>query len=243
MSERTMLVDASGNRYLFDAVFSSLHALNVKITDHPVQTGAAVADHAFIEPETVSLAIGMSDVMTGAGTIACDNQNRSVSAYQFLRETALSRNPLTLVTRLFTYENMLIESISAEETLESMHALRAEITLKKLNRVQVAEVSVQQTASSSKITYEENDVATTPSGIPYELILANQQYTGSTNSGTVSAKTSKYPVITRIDTETNTETFVADLSTMFRVDSSAYLPHRVNVSSAVKAYEAIMGGY
>ena len=53
MSERTMLVDASGNRYLFDAVFSSLHALNVKITDHPVQTGAAVADHAFIEPETV----------------------------------------------------------------------------------------------------------------------------------------------------------------------------------------------
>ncbi|HIT68894.1 MAG TPA: hypothetical protein IAC36_03240 [Candidatus Aphodomonas merdavium] len=53
MSERTMLVDASGNRYLFDAVFSSSHALNVKITDHPVQTGAAVADHAFIEPETV----------------------------------------------------------------------------------------------------------------------------------------------------------------------------------------------
>ena len=49
---------------------------------------------------------------------------------------------------------MLIQTVSAEETADSMNALRAEITLKRLKMVQVAEVSVQQTASSSKITYE-----------------------------------------------------------------------------------------
>lgn len=59
-----------------------------------------------------------------------------------------------VVTRLETYSNMLIQTVSAEETADSMNALRAEITLKRLNMVQVAEVSVQQTASSSKITYE-----------------------------------------------------------------------------------------
>ena len=44
MSERTMLIDADGNRYLFDAVFSAAHELSLSVTDHPVQSGAAVAD-------------------------------------------------------------------------------------------------------------------------------------------------------------------------------------------------------
>ena len=245
MSERTMLIDSSGKRYLFDAVFSSSHTLNVKITEHPVQSGAAIADHAFIEPDTVSLEIGMSDAMTSADTIAGDNQNRSVSAYRALREFALSRTPLTLVTRLNTYENMLIETIAAEESLEAMNALRAEVTFKKLNMVQIAEVSIQQTASSSKISYDDNeDVTVNESGIPIDLILANQQITGTTNSGTVSAKKSKYPVITMIDQKGN-ETFVANKDTMFYApedaNPEAYIEHRKNLSAAVKAYEAIMG--
>ena len=154
MSERTMLIDADGNRYLFDAVFSAAHELSLSVTDHPVQSGAAVADHAYLQPETVTLSVGMSDAMTAAGTLAGESGERSVSAYQKLLELARARRPLTLVTRLETYSNMLIQTVSAEETADSMNALRAEITLKRLNMVQVAEVSVQQTASSSKITYE-----------------------------------------------------------------------------------------
>ena len=119
-----------------------------------MQSGAAVADHAYLQPETVTLSVGMSDAMTAAGTLAGESGERSVSAYQKLLELARARRPLTLVTRLETYSNMLIQTVSAEETADSMNALRAEITLKRLNMVQVAEVSVQQTASSSKITYE-----------------------------------------------------------------------------------------
>ena len=153
MSERTLLIDADGNRYLFDAVFSAAHSLSVAVTDHPVQSGAAVADHAYVEPETVTLEIGVSDAMTNAAVIAGASESRSVSAFQKLREIALARRPVSLITRLGTYSNMLVSSVSAEESADTMAALRAEITLKALNLVQTAEVSVQQTVSSSKIAY------------------------------------------------------------------------------------------
>ena len=148
MSERTLLIDSDGNRYLFDAVFSAAHSLSVAVTDHPVQSGAAVADHAYVEPETVTLEIGVSDAMTNAAVIAGASESRSVSAFQKLREIALARRPVSLITRLGTYSNMLVSSVSAEESADTMAALRAEITLKALNLVQTAEVSVQQTVSS-----------------------------------------------------------------------------------------------
>lgn len=153
MSERTLLIDSDGNRYLFDAVFSAAHSLSVAVTDHPVQSGAAAADHAYVEPETVTLEIGVSDAMTNAAAIAGASESRSVSAFQKLREIALARRPVSLITRLWTYSNMLVSSVSAEESAGTMAALRAEITLKALNLAQTAEVSVQQTVSSSRLAY------------------------------------------------------------------------------------------
>lgn len=178
MSERTMLIDADGNRYFFDAVFSAAHDLNIAVTSHPVQTGGAVADHAYIEPETVTLEIGMSDVMTGPATLSMAGAGRAVNAYRMLRQFALLRKPLTLITRLNRYDSMLIETVAAEETADTMHALRAEITLKRLVMAQVAEVSVQQTASSGKICYEPQRTS------------ANAAYCFSSSGGTQAA----YPV-------------------------------------------------
>lgn len=152
MSERTLLVDADGNRFLFDAVFSAAHSVSVSVTNHPVQSGASVSDHAWVEPETVSLSVGVSDAMTDAS--APTDESRSVSAFRKLRELAHARRPLTLVTRLCVYSNMLVESVSCEESTDTMSALRAEITLKRVSMAQVSEMSVQQTASSSKLAYE-----------------------------------------------------------------------------------------
>lgn len=179
MSERTLLLDASGNRYLFDAVFSAEHETNVAITSHPVQSGAAVADHAYIEPETVSLEIGMSDAMTSADTLAGASKSRSVSAYQKLRELCLRREIFTLVTRLGSLGTMMISSVVATESPETMSALRAQVTLKKINRVQVCEVGVQQTEASGVIAYQ--------SGGDGGANAQSTGYTGAYNGGTQGA--------------------------------------------------------
>ena len=50
--------------WFFDAFLRSTHTSRLKITDHPVQTGAALTDHSYLEPQELTMEIGMSDAAT-----------------------------------------------------------------------------------------------------------------------------------------------------------------------------------
>ena len=136
----TMLQTSIGDFY-FDAVFRTEHSANMIITEHPVQTGAPIADHAYLEPEEITCEIGMTDV-NGDGV--------SVQMYQQLRELMARREPFTLVTRLHSYNDMLISALSVPDDYTTMFALKAGIVFKQVRVVQVATVMVQQTVSGSK---------------------------------------------------------------------------------------------
>ncbi|MGH9771035.1 MAG: phage baseplate protein, partial [Candidatus Acidiferrales bacterium] len=41
--------------YVFDAVLRAEHRREIRLTHHPVQTGEAISDHAFVEPAEVTL--------------------------------------------------------------------------------------------------------------------------------------------------------------------------------------------
>lgn len=142
-----MINSPSAGRILFDAVLHVDHSLNVVTTDHPVQTGANISDHAYKENDEVTLEIGMSDAAVSSG-----GSNRSVNAYQTLRSIAANRELVTLVTRLNTYPNMLIVSLSAPDDYTTMFGLRATVTFKQIKIVSVSTVQVQQTVSADKPT-------------------------------------------------------------------------------------------
>lgn len=147
-SNATMIVSPTYGRMVFDAVFSTDHSASLTVTQHPVQSGSSVADHAFMEPDEVSIEIGMTDV----AAIASGGASRSVNAYAQLRSIMELREPVTLVTRLKVYRNMLITSMSAPEDYKTMHALRAAIYFQNINMVNVSTVTVQETVTSSKTT-------------------------------------------------------------------------------------------
>src|SRR5262249_51687603 len=55
---------ASGpTTYYFDAVFRTDHLSSLTPTRHPVQNGAAITDHTYLEPKRVVLEVGFSDAM------------------------------------------------------------------------------------------------------------------------------------------------------------------------------------
>ena len=136
----TMLQTSMGDFY-FDAVFKTEHSANMMVTEHPVQTGAPIADHAYLEPEDITCEIGMTDV---------NGDGMSVQMYQQLRELMSRREPFTLVTRLHSYNDMLIAALSVPDDYTTMFALKAGIVFKQIRVVQVATVMVQQTVSGSK---------------------------------------------------------------------------------------------
>jgi hypothetical protein len=119
--------------YYFDAVLRADHQSTVRHTEHPVQVGANVSDHAFNLPSRVILEIGMSDAMDRfVANQYTSADTKSISAFQTFKDIQVQRVPLTLSTRLFTYHNMIIESIHAMESNRTKYGLRAIITFSEL---------------------------------------------------------------------------------------------------------------
>lgn len=141
---KTMINSPTYGKFFFDAVFSTEHSSNVTVTEHPVQVGAPISDHAYQEPNEVTMEIGMSDAMVGAG------DDHSVNAYNTLRQIMAKREPLQLVTRLWSYQNMVLTSISAPDDQTTMYGLKATVMFKSVNIVSVSVIQVQQTVSATK---------------------------------------------------------------------------------------------
>lgn len=144
--------------YFFDAVLKADHSSKLKITEHIVEEGAAIADHAYLEARSLSMEIGMSDVCASfvSGQFA-QKSSRSVSAYHVLKELQSSRIPMRIFTRLDVYDNMLIETIAAPDDYTTMLGLRATIGLREIIVAATNTVALpNRTSSSPQKTGETN---------------------------------------------------------------------------------------
>ena len=135
--------------YVFDAVLELEHEQRLEKTRHPVQTGADLSSHAYLMPPRVVMYIGMSDAMAAYASGA-NNANttsatpdtvtpfsggstsKSVNAYQTMITLQAARSPLTVTTRLRTYTNMLIASISPREDFKTITGLKMRIEFEQI---------------------------------------------------------------------------------------------------------------
>lgn len=83
------------------------------------------------------------------GILTQPGENRSIAAWKSLRAMQLSRVPITVETRLQTYNNMLIEELSAPDDVNTLHALRCTVRLREIIFASVAETAVSTRASAS----------------------------------------------------------------------------------------------
>lgn len=141
------------NNYVFDGIVRAEHTKRTRITSHPVQTGANITDHAFIEPNELMLEIAMSDAMRDkvAGQFGTGD-GRSQKAYETLVAMQKARQPLTVVTRLETYNNMLIENISVPDDNKTIYGLSATVTLKEIFIVEVGTTTVSARPQTTNTT-------------------------------------------------------------------------------------------
>lgn len=98
----------------FAVVVEEQHEDKLTITEHPVEQGANINDHAYVMPAALTIRAGVSD---SAG----DGAAREM--YDKLLELMRKREPFAVVTGKRLYENMLLESVTCTTDAATEKAL------------------------------------------------------------------------------------------------------------------------
>lgn len=140
--------------YFFDGFMDIDVASELEVTENPVETGTAIADHSYVKPTEVTMQVIMSDVhqslVPGQFT---GGWSRSVTAYKILKEIQTKRIPIAVLCRLGLFENMVIRRLQANDTADTYQALSATVTLVELPIVRIKTVEISL-ASQTTINTE-----------------------------------------------------------------------------------------
>jgi len=133
-----------------EVVIEEIHHDQTRITDHPVETGAAISDHAFNMPPEVEMRCGFSNSTAGA-------EGYVQSVYQEFLALKATRQPFDVSTGKRQYQNMLISSLVVTTDETSEFALNIVVGLRYIiitnttqtaGAAQSAQASPQQTAAA-----------------------------------------------------------------------------------------------
>lgn len=132
-------------------VVSEKHSDTLEITEHPVETGAPVSDHAYKRPSEVVMEVGFA----GGGSLLdfIDTSSLGLTlglspkeTYQKILDLQSSRIPFDVVTGKRLYSNMLIRAIEVTTDRTSENVLMAVLTLREVIITQTQQIAVADKA-------------------------------------------------------------------------------------------------
>lgn len=130
--------------YLFpDVVIEERVTDNAFITQHPVERGATISDHAFLLPTEIQMTAGWSDSTVGFTGYAD-------AAYAAILALQAAREPFVVTTPSRIYQDMLISGIERQTTEATSNVLLLRVTMRKVIIVSTQLSSVGTPASASK---------------------------------------------------------------------------------------------
>lgn len=121
------LTEADGSNFTFDATLNESVQDTFDVTQHPVEEGADVTDHVQKKPSTLQLQVAVTN--SPLPEQAAPAQNRDIALYDSLRVIADKREPLTVVTGLRVYLNMVISSLSTTRNPQTGQILVMDLDL------------------------------------------------------------------------------------------------------------------
>lgn len=134
MENATVITGRHLGGITFDVVIEESHEDKLQITEHPVEQGAAVNDHAFVQPPTLTIRAGSSDCQKGEGA--------SRDLYERLLKLQTEREPFDIVTGKRLYKNMLIESLATVTDAKTESTLMVSAVCRQVTIVSTQVTSV-----------------------------------------------------------------------------------------------------
>ena len=95
-----------------DAILNENHQLQASSSDYPIETGATITDHIYIKPKGLTITAYVSSILIQEYSTMSSNARDTEAFARFVYLQA-SRTLLSVVTTLYTYDNMHITSLTS----------------------------------------------------------------------------------------------------------------------------------
>lgn len=135
-----------------DAVIKESHELKAQLTEHPAESGESFCDHVINLPTTIQLEgiisntpmtfIGITAFRFFANSLSSQSNNLAEQAFKELEEIFAKRKPISIVTSLKDYDNMILESLSVERGGGSSESLHFRACAKQIRVAQQATIEI-----------------------------------------------------------------------------------------------------
>lgn len=153
-------------------VIAEKHRDELEITEHPVEIGAAISDHAYKKPADLTVECGFS----GGGSLLDFVDTSSIGVglglspqetYAKILALQESRLPFDVVTGKRTYSNMLIRALEVTTDKTTENVLMAVLTLREVpmsrtQQITVADKANMQNGVSTSGVQNTGNKSTTP---------------------------------------------------------------------------------
>lgn len=121
-----------------DATIEEIHQDQLTITEHPVEQGAAIADHAYKRPAEVIIRAGWSS----SSPSALFNPSYLREVYDKLLKLQADRELIDVLTGKRDYPNMLIETLALTTDEKTENALMLTVRMRQVILVSTQTVTV-----------------------------------------------------------------------------------------------------
>ncbi len=125
-----------------DCAVEEHHSDRLQVTQHPVELGAMISDHAFMQPFGVSVKYAWSDSSTGVF-------ESSQAIYQALQTLQQSREPFTMFTGKRVYESMVLTELEVTTDQHSENILMVEAHCQTVIIVSTSAASIAPASTQS----------------------------------------------------------------------------------------------
>ena len=161
-----------------DIVSSEVIELPSETTDNPIESGSEVTDHIINRP------IMLRMVCQIGGSTLLNFTDRKLEGYEALKKLRDDKHPVTVVSGLETFSNMLINNISIDRNLQNASILQFQIEFKQAKIVSSQRVDVSNNISATKEPATKDRATSTQN--KGKVQGKNDTTTATTTNGTVS---------------------------------------------------------
>ena len=131
--------------FIANVTIEEQHVDRMRVTEHPVEQGAAITDHSYKEPARLTIRAGWSN----SSPLALGNPFYIQTIYQSFLALQASRQTFDIITGKRSYTNMLIEVLMETTDKEHENAMMLVLECKEIIIATTQTVTVPPAANMS----------------------------------------------------------------------------------------------